>query len=200
MGGVAAHTSSRGEIRMTDQQIEGAGAENGLDGADTAAQEESVESLRQQLDEAQQEAAQNYDKFLRARADMENYRKRMERTSAERTDNARKAILTKLLAVKDNLQRALHYGESHGDNTEGIIEGVKLTEYQLNQILSQEGVQRIEAEGKPFDPADEEAVQTVHDPNTADHQVVQVVRDGYTYRDEVLRPAQVIVNVHRDAE
>jgi molecular chaperone GrpE len=185
---------------MTDQQIEGAGAENQVDGAQPSAATDDVEALRQQLTEAQQEASQNYDKFLRARADMENYRKRMERTSAERADTVRKDILRKLLAVKDNLQRALHYGESHGDNTEGIIEGVKLTEYQLNQILSQEGVQQIDALGKPFDPTDEEAVQTVHDPGAPDHQVVQVVREGYTYKDEVLRPAQVIVNVHRDAE
>jgi molecular chaperone GrpE len=184
---------------MTDQQIEGADAGNVVD-AEPTEQAADIDGLRQQLEEAQQEAAQNYDKFLRARADMENFRKRMERTSTERAATARKDILTKLLAVKDNLQRALHYGESHGDNTEGIIEGVKLTEYQLNQILTQEGVERIDAEGKPFDPADEEAVQTVHDPGVPDHQVVQVVREGYTYKDEVLRPAQVIVNVHPDAE
>jgi len=184
---------------MTDQQIEGADAGDVLD-AEPAQGLDDVETLRQQLDEARQEASQNYDKFLRARADMDNYRKRMERTSIERATSARKEILTKLLAVKDNLQRALHYGESHGDNTEGIIEGVKLTEYQLNQILTQEGVERIDAEGKPFDPTDEEAVQTIHDPGVPDHQVVQVVREGYTYKDDVLRPAQVIVNVHPDAE
>jgi molecular chaperone GrpE len=184
---------------MTDQQIEDADAGDVVD-ADSNQGADDVASLQQQLEEARQEASQNYDKFLRARADMDNFRKRMERTSTERAAAARKEILTKLLAVKDNLQRALHYGESHGDNTEGIIEGVKLTEYQLNQILSQEGVERIDAEGKPFDPTDEEAVQTVHDPNLPDHQVVQVVREGYTYKDEVLRPAQVIVNVHPEAE
>lgn len=184
---------------MTDQQIEGADAGDVVD-ADLTEEAGDIDTLRQQRDDARQEAAQNYDKFLRARADMDNFRKRMERTSTERAASARKDILTKLLAVKDNLQRALHYGESHGDNTEGIIEGVKLTEYQLNQILTQEGVERIDAEGKPFDPADEEAVQTVHDPSVPDHQVVQVVREGYTYKDDVLRPAQVIVNVHPDAE
>jgi molecular chaperone GrpE len=185
---------------MTDQQIEGAGAENQVEAGDPVEQEDDIETLRQQLAEARQEASQNYDKFLRSKADMDNFRKRMERTSEERALNARKDILTKLLAVKDNLQRALHYGESHGDNSEGIIEGVKLTEFQLNGILSQEGVARIEAEDKPFDPSGEEAVQTVHDPTTPDHQVVQVVREGYTYKDQVLRPAQVIVNVHPDAE
>lgn len=186
---------------MTDQQIEGAGAENETGADPTPTQPTGdIDTLREQLAQAEHKATENYDKFLRARADMENFRKRMERTSAERAHSARKELLSKLLAVKDNLQRALHYGESHGDNTEGIIEGVKLTEYQLNQILSQQGVNRIEAEGKPFDPADEEAVQTVHDPNLGDHEVVQVVREGYTYGDEVLRPAQVIVNVHPDAE
>jgi molecular chaperone GrpE len=76
------------------------------------------------------------------------------------------------------------------------MEGVRLTSYQLDQLLEQEGVKPIESEGKPFDPRLEEAVQTVDDPNVPDHTVVQVARKGYTQGDEVLRPAQVIVSVH----
>jgi molecular chaperone GrpE len=157
-------------------------------------------SLEAQLQQAREEAAANYDKFLRARADMENYKRRMERDYADLRRSSKREVLAKLLTVKDNLERALHYGEAAGANSESIVEGVRLTQYQLDTVLQGEGVQPIEAEGKIFDPHLEEAVHRVNDPNVPDHTVVQVVRPGYTFGDEVLRPAQVVVSVHGDDE
>lgn len=167
-------------------------------GETSTQQEPTVQSLQAELAAAQQEAAENQDRYLRARADMENYKKRIERTYADRAKWSQKDLLKKLLGVKDNLERALSYGEAGNTSGEGILEGVRLTMYQLDQLLSQEGVRPIEAHGQPFDPRLEEAVQSVDDPNVPDHTVVQVVRTGYTYQDddEVLRPAQVIVSVH----
>jgi molecular chaperone GrpE len=164
-------------------------------------QEDEVEMLREELAVAQQEAAENQDKYLRARADMENYKKRIERTYADLAKTAKKDLLRKLLSVKDNLERALQYGETaEGGAGEGIIEGVRLTQYQLNQLLSQEGVQPIEAEGQPFDPQEHEAIHSVPDADVPDNTVVEVVRTGYKYQDEVLRPAQVVVSVHDSDE
>jgi molecular chaperone GrpE len=169
-------------------------------GTDTTEETDNVETLKQALEASREEASTNQDRYLRARADMENYKKRIERTYADLAKASKKTLLSKLLGVKDNLERALQYGESAGGNGEGIMEGVRLTQYQLDQLLNQEGVQQIEAEGKPFDPRLEEALQTVQDPGVPDHTVVQVVRNGYTYDDEVLRPAQVIVSVHGTEE
>lgn len=157
---------------------------------------QSVEQLRRELEESRQDAALHQEKFLRVRADMENYKKRMERTYADRAHSSKKDLLQNLLGVKDNLERALHYAGSSEAGGESLIEGVRLTQYQLNQMLQKEGVEPIAAEGQPFDPRLEEAIQTVNDPSVDDHTVVQVVRTGYTYGDEVLRPAQVIVSVH----
>lgn len=180
---------------MTDQQTQ-----DNLESQGSETQPTEVATLRSELETVQRQADENYDKYLRARADMENFRKRMERTANDREKRAKKDLLAKMLQVKDNLERALSYGEGNSGQTEGIMQGVRLTEYQLNQLLEQEGVTRIEADGQPFDPADEEAVQTVHQPSLPDHAVVQVVRQGYRYGDEVLRPAQVIVNVHQEEE
>lgn len=178
---------------MSEQQ-----AERNVEAAEaTIAPQSETEVLRHDLASAQRLADENYEKYLRARADMENYKKRIERTYADLARSSKKDLLLKLLQVKDNLERAINYG-SAGEQTEGVMQGVRLTEYQLNQLLEQEGVKRIEAEGKPFDPAQEEALHTVHDPSQPDNSVVQVVRQGYTYGDDVLRPAQVIVNVHED--
>ena len=198
---------------MTDrveQPVQGAD-EAGLDPRSAAEAQVSTETtpgeetddvtvLRNDLEGARAEAAANYDKFLRSRADMENYRKRMERTLADLTHTSKKDILGKLLPVKDNLERALQYGESSNTSGESIMEGVRLTQYQLDSLLQQEGVKPIEAEGKIFDPHLEEAVHRVNDPSVADHTVVQVVRAGYTYGDQVLRPAQVVVSVHDDGD
>lgn len=152
-------------------------------------------NLVQELAEARQEAADANDRYLRARADMENYKKRIERTYADRARDSKKDLLRKLLGVKDNIERALQYGDN-GTAGESIMEGVRLTQYQLDRLLETEGVHSIDAEGKPFDPRLEEAIQSVDDPDVADHTVVRVVQPGYTYQDEVLRPAQVIVSVH----
>lgn len=158
--------------------------------------EDIVETLQRQLSEAQQEASAANERFLRTRADMENFKKRMERTYADRAHGSKKQLLQNLLSVKDNLERALHYANSGDAGGESLVEGVRLTQYQLNQMLQKEGVEPIDAEGQPFDPRLAEAIQSVNDPSVADHTVVQVVRTGYTYGDEVLRPAQVIVSVH----
>lgn len=156
----------------------------------------SVEELQKELEESRQEVAAQQDKLLRMRADMENYKKRMERTYADRAHGAKKELLQNLLSVKDNLERALHYAGSSEAEGESLMEGVRLTQYQLDQMLQKEGVEPIAAEGQPFDPRLEEAIQSVNDPNVDDHTVVKVVRTGYTYADEVLRPAQVVVSVH----
>jgi molecular chaperone GrpE len=172
------------------------------DGAATEAElGDEVQVLKNELSGAQREATENQEKYLRARADMENYKKRVERTYADLAKSSKKDLLVKLLSVKDNLERALNYGETaNGAGGEGIIEGVRLTQYQLDQLLSQEGVKPIEAEGHPFDPRLEEAIQTINDESVPDHTVVQVLRTGYTYGDEVLRPAQVIVSVNPESK
>jgi len=178
---------------MADQTDQGAPTAEAEVGNEN--QNDDVSTLRSELQSAREQAAANQDRYLRARADMENYKKRIERTYADLSKSSKKDLLRKLLTVEDNLERALAYGPGDQAQGEGILEGIRLTKYQLDQILDQEGVRPIEAEGRPFDPRLEEALQSVEDPNVPDHTVVQVVRQGYTYQDEVLRPAQVIVSV-----
>ncbi|HZT97283.1 MAG TPA: nucleotide exchange factor GrpE [Chloroflexota bacterium] len=158
-------------------------------------------SLAVELDEARRQAEENYDKFLRAHADMENYKKRIERTYADLARNSKKDLLLKLLGVKDNLERALTYGsdEAPGQN-ESVIQGVRLTEYQLDQLLRAEGVVPMELVGKPFNPEQADALSTVVDPAVPDHTIVNEVQRGYLYQDQVLRPAKVVVAVHQTGE
>src|SRR5947209_145986 len=92
-----------------------------------------IEQLRADLQQAREEAADSYDKFLRTRAEMENFKKRMERTYADRAELSKKELLRKLLGVKDNIERALHYGTAADASGESLLEGVRLTQYQLDR-------------------------------------------------------------------
>lgn len=198
MAGTGADNGPRsaGERKMADQ------TDQTLEERSEAAPQEidETEQLRERLAEAEKQASEHRDQYLRSRAEMENYKKRLQRNYSDQAQTAKKELLKKLLGVEDNLERALQYGESGQAGGESLLEGVRLTKYQLDQLLEQEGVHRMEAQGKAFDPHTEEAVHRVHEANVPDHQVVQVVRPGYTYGDQLLRPAQVVVNVHGDNE
>jgi len=171
----------------------------GMEEAVTSDGDDTV-SLQERLERAEQEAATQADKYLRARADMDNFKRRMEQRYEEQSRTVQKGLLQQLLTVKDNIERALHYSEASATSGESLVEGVRLTHYQLDQMLEREGVTPIETVGKPFDPRLEEAIQRVNDPSVPDETVVQEARKGYMHGDQVLRHAQVIVSVHEVGE
>ena len=143
---------------------------------------------REELEAARQEAAEYKDKYLRLLAEKENYRKQVERIYRDRAEEEKKRLLRSFLTVADNLARALAC-EGDGD---GLRQGVDLTYREFQRLLSQEGVEPIEALGQPFDPHLHEAVEVVEDggePGT----VVEELEKGYTYKGQVLRPAKVKV-------
>lgn len=144
--------------------------------------QEDVEALRQ-------EAATYRDKYLRAVAEMENYKKRVERRYADEAEAERKRLLRAFLTVADNLERAL----AHADADGALAEGVRLTYQDLQRLLRQEGVEPLETIGQPFDPQMHEAVAVV--PGDGDQAVVvDETQKGYLYRGKLLRPAKVIVS------
>ncbi|MBM4467412.1 MAG: nucleotide exchange factor GrpE [Chloroflexi bacterium] len=156
------------------------------------AEEDELEAIRQ-------EVAEYKDKYLRAAAEMENTRKRLERRYADQAEEEKKRLLRTFLAVADNLERALTHSDypplvppaSQGGS---LRDGVKLTYQELQRLLSLEGVEPLEAIGQPFDPYYHEAVDTVvgdDDPET----VVGERQKGYLYRGELLRPAKVEVAI-----
>jgi molecular chaperone GrpE len=149
---------------------------------------DEIDRLRKQADE--QRAL-----YLRALADFENYKRRMERDQRSLSDFGRRELLKKLLPALDNLQRAAQYRE-RGTPTEQIVDGLLATVKQFETILDSENVRPIETIGKPFDPAVSEAVGTAPNGSVPDNTVLDEARRGYTIGGDVLRPAQVIVSTH----
>ncbi len=133
------------------------------------------------------------DRALRLQAEMDNYRKRQQRLAQDQIQDERERLLAAFLDTVDNLERALR---SDGD-ARGLRQGVQLVRREALQFLDKEGVEQVEALGRPFDPAWHEAVATVPhtQANAARETVVQVLQPGYRLGDELLRPARVVVAV-----
>lgn len=131
------------------------------------------------------------DRALRLQAEMENFRKRQQRLASEQIQANRARLLRNFLSVVDDLERALR---AEGDEAT-LREGVVITHRSLMQLLRQEGIEQIQAEGESFDPHWHEAVGTVpHREVDVDRDtVVEVTREGYRLDDRLLRPARVIV-------
>ncbi|MCZ7542366.1 MAG: nucleotide exchange factor GrpE [Anaerolineae bacterium] len=152
----------------------------------------SLEALEAQLAEAEAKAAEYLDGWQRERAELANYRKRVERERAEMYLNAKLEMAGRLFPVLDDFERAADNIPEDARETEWA-NGIMLIYRKLQSILEAEGIVEIEALGQPFDPAFHEAIsQDEDDAYEADH-VIDVLQKGYRHGDRVLRPAMVRV-------
>ena len=136
------------------------------------------------------------DRLLRSLADADNTRHRAERSAADARRYAISDFAAELLAVVDNLQRAIASAEDRPEQTPleaALLEGVRATQRLLLATLNRFGVRKIDALGTPFDPALHEAIIEVEDESRPPRSVVSVLEDGYTIHDRLLRAARVAV-------
>jgi molecular chaperone GrpE len=131
------------------------------------------------------------EKYLRALADYDNYRKRVERERSETQRSATAEPLRAFLGVVDNLNRALGAGGSSDD----LKAGVQMILRQTEDLLRRFGVEAVESVGEPFDPAFHEAVVRYEDANVDQPTVSEEFQKGYRYHGRLLRPAMVKVAV-----
>jgi molecular chaperone GrpE len=149
--------------------------------------------LEADLTACREEAKKNWDSYLRAMADLENYRKRVQREREETARFANDTILRELLPVLDNLERAVEHARKDNGATQGLLQGVEMTLGQLSKVLEKFGVTAIEADGLPLDTSRHEAVGQVETAERAPNTVVQMLQKGYLLNDRLLRPAMVLV-------
>jgi molecular chaperone GrpE len=141
---------------------------------------------------ARAEADSYLDDLRRLQADFDNYRKRMLREQTARVASASQALVARLLPLLDNFELAVSHAEQSRD-FDRMLKGVEMVFGELREVLQAEGLVKIEAEGKPFDPERHEAVVAVEQEGAEPGTVVDVVRTGYELRGKVLRPAMVKV-------
>jgi molecular chaperone GrpE len=151
-----------------------------------------IAELEGQLAQAQQEAGENWNKYLRERAEMENFRKRQERLAIDRVVREKKTLIHKILDVMDNVERALVYQETM--DKQAFQHTLRLLLWQLNEVLRGEGLTPVPALGTIFDPYLHEAIEAVESNDQPEGTVVEEVRKGYKMGEETLRPARVKVS------
>jgi len=167
-----------------------AGANGEQDGRTAAEQSQVVEA---DLAGIRAEAVGYLNDLRRLQAEFDNYRKRMLREQTARMASASRALVSKLLPVLDNFELAISHAEQSRDFDRGMLKGIEMVYGELQDVLRGEGLSRIEAEGKPFDPERHEAVVAVEEEGAEPGTVVDVVRAGYELQGKVLRPAMVKV-------
>jgi molecular chaperone GrpE len=156
--------------------------------------EDEIEALRLQLAAAEQKATENWDKALRAVAELENVRRRVERESATLQKYALERILGELIAVNDSLELGLKAVAGKNEETRKHLEGLQLTHKQFWAALERHGVSQIDPMGQPFNPELHEAVSTQESAEVGPNHVVSVMQKGYKLHDRLLRPAMVVVS------
>lgn len=164
--------------------------------ARATAPDDEVQVLRQQLTEAQVEARENYERFLRERAELENFKRRMQREKADALRFATEPLIRELLPVVDNLERAVEHATADGQS---LLDGVRLVLKSLVDVLDRHGVKRIDAVGESFDPSRHEAMAQVESTEHEPNQVVEQHHRGYVLHDRLLRPALVTVSRRKSA-
>ncbi len=178
--------------------------ETNQDGMESvAAPADPLAQLEADVNAAKAEAAEWQDRFLRKAAELENYRKRMEKEKAESMGAAKSSVLMEFLPILDDCERALKSFREARDAAPGLEqyrEGVELLYKQLLDAVGRIGVVPIESEGTPFDPHLHEAVSREATAEFEENTVVRELRRGYVFKDRLLRPAQVVVAFHPVAE
>ncbi|WP_274651946.1 nucleotide exchange factor GrpE [Paenibacillus humicola] len=138
-------------------------------------------------------AEDNHQRYLRAQADFDNFRRRTMKEKEELASYASMKLLGQLLPVVDNFGRALEAGRSGGD-FDAFAKGVDMIFRQLEQVLEQEGLKPMDTVGQPFNPEFHQAIMQVESEEHEEGIVVEEVQKGYMLKDKVLRPAMVKVS------
>lgn len=173
-------TEARKDETATNQGL----AEEALQ-ADSAAIDETTD-LREEVAAAQ-------DRALRAQAELDNYRKRVRKEMEDERRYAQLPLLSDLLPVIDNVQRAIQAAEKSPDAS-GLLAGFKMVAQQLEGVLAKHHCTRIEALHQPFDPHLHAAIMQQPSSEYPANTVIQVTQEGFQLHDRVVRPAQVIVS------
>jgi len=157
-------------------------------------EKDELTKLKEELEQAKAEAAQNYDRWLRAAAELDNYHKRVARQMEALVRTATEDLVVQLLPVLDDLERALDHTPEGEEGRKTFVDGVRIIYENFRKVLAGQGVSSIGEVGEEFDPECHEALMQVEDPEHPPGTVSQVVQKGYKMGDKVIRHAKVIVS------
>jgi molecular chaperone GrpE len=148
-----------------------------------------IEDLQSKANQAQQW----YDQLLRTAADLDNYKKRAARERQDAVRYANQSLMQKLVPMLDHFDMAMAAASGPNTTVQALESGIAMIQQQLKSALAEAGLEEIDAQGKAFDPAFQEAVAQEESTQVEEGRVLRQLRKGYRFRDRLLRPAAVVV-------
>ncbi len=162
-------------------------------------EQEHVEELKKALSQEKKLADDYLNSLKYLQAEFENYKRRINRETPLMSEAGVRRLTTELLTVLDEMGCALSAGRQSKGN-EAIVKGVELVEKKLVSILEKEGLTKIEALGKKFDPNEHEAMMQIKSNDQEDGTIVEEIRSGYAFKGQVIRPSLVKVVTRKESE
>lgn len=198
---IAGNSADESEETITDSESPG---ENHAEEVKASGEEKEAaagEKFQESLDAALAEAQDNKDKYIRAAAELENFKKRTSREMNDLRKYANEALLRELLPVIDNLERATSI-TTNGDekSVQSVVEGVDLTRKEIVKVMDRFNVKPIESMHQPFDPNFHQAVSREENNEFPENTVLREFQKGYLIHDRLLRPAMVVVSMSATEE
>lgn len=170
-----------------DPQKEAAGAQESAE----AAEEKASEAETPQEEQKKDSSSEDNEKYVRLMAEFQNYKKRVTKEKSDIREYATEKLITELLSVLDNFERALEAKVE--DDPAAYAKGMELIFTQMKTELEKNGLAEVEAEGQDFDPSRHNAVMTEESEGLESGKVSKVLQKGYTLNDKVIRPSMVAV-------
>jgi len=183
------HTMTKNKHTSDPAASENEASQETAPAVENAAAEQTIE---EQLAAREKEARDNWDRFVRERADLENYRKRVNREKEELLNYGNKSLIEEILPVVDNMERALAHATE--EDQAAVVEGIRMTHGMLVAALKKFGVTPIDSVGTPFDSAFHQAMAQVPTDEYPPNTVVEEYQKGYLLKERLLRPAMVTVS------
>ncbi len=176
-----------------DEDVNSVQQDHSADEQQAAADPASVKEKDSELETLRAEVEEQQQRLLRVQADFDNFRRRTQKEKEELGKYASAKLITELLPVIDNFERAIASGEQGADVT-SYAKGVEMIFRQLEGVLGTEGLKAMESVGQPFNPEFHQAIMQVETDEHEEGIVVEEVQKGYMLKDKVLRPAMVKVS------
>ncbi|NIB44608.1 nucleotide exchange factor GrpE [Pseudomaricurvus alkylphenolicus] len=187
------------EFRVSDEQqtspdVEEAAAEATEAAAEeTTAEAPTVDAIQAEIETLTGELSEAKDHVLRAQAEVQNIRRRAEQDVEKAHKFGQEKLVSDLLPIIDNLERALESIDANDEALKAVIEGVELTLKSFQDTLARHKVEAIHPLGEPFDPQFHQAMSMVESPDAEPNSVINVFQKGYTLHGRLVRPAMVVV-------
>lgn len=180
------------EIIETGQETEESSSEQGQENQEEEEVKEltPMEQLEEKIRLKDEEIAKQKDTFLREKAELENFKKRLTKEKEDFVQFANERLLKELIQIEDNLERAL---EVPNATLESLKEGVEMIQKQFSTFLKNQKAEPIEALGKPFDPNVHEVLNQQESEEHEENTVIQEYSKGYTLNGRILRSAKVVI-------